>query len=49
MDSTVYATFLPHIVLEPPATDPGITDEERRTILEMMAKGSCAGITLATA
>src|SRR5438067_13290064 len=26
------------IVLEPPAADPGITDDERRTIAEMMAK-----------
>jgi len=25
------------IVLEPPAADPGITDDERRTIVEMMA------------
>jgi catechol 2,3-dioxygenase-like lactoylglutathione lyase family enzyme len=37
------------IVLEPPAADPGITDDERRTIAEMMAKGSYARITLATA
>ncbi len=37
------------IVLEPPAADPGITDDERRTILEMMAKGSYARIVLATA
>jgi catechol 2,3-dioxygenase-like lactoylglutathione lyase family enzyme len=36
------------IVLEPPAADPGITDDERRTIVEMMAKGSYARITLAT-
>ena len=36
------------IVLEPPAADPGITDEERRTIVEMMAKGSYARIVLAT-
>jgi uncharacterized glyoxalase superfamily protein PhnB len=35
-------------VLEPPAADPGITDDERRTIAEMMAKGSYARITLAT-
>ncbi len=28
------------IVLHPPAADPGITDDERRTITEMMAKGS---------
>ncbi|MFD7611288.1 VOC family protein [Streptomyces sp. NPDC059828] len=37
------------IVLTPPAADPGITDEERRTVVEMMAKGTYAGILLATA
>ena len=37
------------IVLHPPAVDPGITDEERRTIVEMMAKGTYAGVNLATA
>jgi catechol 2,3-dioxygenase-like lactoylglutathione lyase family enzyme len=37
------------IVLHPPAVDPGITDDERRTIAEMMAKGSYATIILATA
>jgi catechol 2,3-dioxygenase-like lactoylglutathione lyase family enzyme len=37
------------IVLEPPAADPGITEDERRTIAEMMAKGSYARITLAAA
>ena len=36
------------IVLHPPAADPGITDDERRTINEMMAKGTYAGINLAT-
>jgi uncharacterized glyoxalase superfamily protein PhnB len=36
------------IVLHPPAVDPGITDDERRTIEEMMAKGTYAGINLAT-
>ena len=36
------------IVLHPPAVDPGITDDERRTIAEMMAKGTYAGINLAT-
>ncbi|MBW0273943.1 glyoxalase [Nocardia sp. MH4] len=36
------------IVLHPPAADPGITDEERRVITEMMAKGTYAGINLAT-
>ncbi|WP_025617604.1 VOC family protein [Salinispora cortesiana] len=35
------------IVLQPPAADPGITDEERRTIEEMMAKGTYAGVLLA--
>ena len=36
------------IVLAPPATDPGITDDERRTIAEMMAKGTYGWILLAT-
>ena len=36
------------IVLHPPVADPGITDDERRTIAEMMAKGTYAIITLAT-
>ncbi|MFG3711624.1 VOC family protein [Micromonospora sp. NPDC047730] len=36
------------IVLHPPAADPGITDDERRTILELIAKGSYTAITLAT-
>ena len=36
------------ILLAPPAADPGITDDERRTIAEMMAKGTYAGINLAT-
>src|SRR3954469_18247956 len=36
------------IVLHPPAVDPGITDGERRTITELMAKGSYAIIMLAT-
>ncbi|WP_457962443.1 VOC family protein [Arthrobacter sp. D1-29] len=36
------------IVLHPPAVDPGITDEERRTITEMMAKGTYGIILLAT-
>jgi len=36
------------IVLYPPAADPGITDDERRAIAEMMAKGTYAIITLAT-
>jgi uncharacterized glyoxalase superfamily protein PhnB len=37
------------IVLHPPGADPGITDEERRTIAEMMAKGTYGAINLATA
>jgi uncharacterized glyoxalase superfamily protein PhnB len=36
------------IVLHPPAVDPGITDDERRTIVEMMAKGTYAIIVFAT-
>ena len=36
------------IVLHPPAVDPGVTDDERRTIAEMMAKGTYASINLAT-
>ncbi len=37
------------IVLEPPAADPGITEDERRTIVEMMAKGTYARVILGTA
>src|SRR3954463_8827047 len=37
------------IVLYPPSATPGITDDERRTIAEMMAKGTYASINLATA
>jgi catechol 2,3-dioxygenase-like lactoylglutathione lyase family enzyme len=37
------------IVLEPPTVDPGVTEDERRTIAEMMAKGTYARILLATA
>src|SRR4029450_11606743 len=36
------------IVLHPAAVGPGITDDERRTIVEMMAKGTFASINLAT-
>ncbi len=36
------------IVLEPPNADPGVTDDERRTIAEMMAKGTYARLVLAT-
>ncbi|GGN43430.1 catechol 2,3-dioxygenase-like lactoylglutathione lyase family enzyme [Actinoplanes campanulatus] len=34
------------IVLHPPGVDPGLNDQERRTIAEMMAKGCYAGIIL---
>jgi uncharacterized glyoxalase superfamily protein PhnB len=37
------------IVLFPPSATPGLTDDERRTIAEMMAKGTYATIVLATA
>jgi uncharacterized glyoxalase superfamily protein PhnB len=37
-----------NIVLSPPAATPGITDDERRTIAEMMAKGTYAMLLLAT-
>jgi len=36
------------IVLYPPQASPGITDDERRTISEMMAKGTYATIVLST-
>jgi catechol 2,3-dioxygenase-like lactoylglutathione lyase family enzyme len=36
------------IVLQPAVCDPGVTDVERNTIVEMMAKGTYAGIVLAT-
>ncbi|WP_168627179.1 MULTISPECIES: VOC family protein [unclassified Cryobacterium] len=37
------------IVLYPPAATPGLTDDERNVISEMMAKGTFASINLATA
>jgi catechol 2,3-dioxygenase-like lactoylglutathione lyase family enzyme len=37
------------IVLYPPAADPGVTDDERRMIAEMMAKGSYRHLILTTA
>ena len=37
-----------NLVLYPPGVDPGITEEERRTIVEMMAKGTYGSIMLAT-
>ena len=36
------------ILLAPPAADPGVTDDERRTIVEMMAKGTFGTLLLAT-
>ena len=36
------------IVLFPPQATPGITDDEQRTIAEMMAKGTFATLLLAT-
>jgi uncharacterized glyoxalase superfamily protein PhnB len=38
-----------NIVLHPPFADPGITDDERRTITEMMAKGTYGMLVLASA
>lgn len=37
-----------NVVLHPPGADPGVTDEERRVISEMMAKGTYASLMLAT-
>ena len=37
------------IVLYPPGADPGVTDDERAMIAQMMAKGTYAILTLATA
>ena len=37
------------IVLHPPTATPGLTDEERSTLLELVAKGSYFGANLATA
>ena len=36
------------VVLYPPAASPGITDDERRTIAEMMAKGTYGTLLLAS-
>lgn len=36
------------IVLTPPAVDPGITDEERETVMTLIAKGVYGAVTLAT-
>jgi uncharacterized glyoxalase superfamily protein PhnB len=37
-----------NLVLHPPGADPGTTEDERRTVAEMMAKGTYASILLAT-
>ncbi|MCO1576178.1 VOC family protein [Crossiella sp. SN42] len=37
------------IVLYPPGADPGVTEAERQTITEMMAKGTFASLVLASA
>jgi catechol 2,3-dioxygenase-like lactoylglutathione lyase family enzyme len=36
------------VVLYPPEAEPGLTDDERRTVAEMMAKGSYGRITFAS-
>jgi len=36
------------IVLSPPSANPGLTDDERRTIAEMMAKGTYGMLLMAT-
>ena len=36
------------IVLHPPTAAPGLTDEEKNTLLELMAKGTFASLLLAT-
>lgn len=36
------------IVLHPPGADPGVTDKERKTITEMMAKGTFGIIVMST-
>lgn len=36
------------VLLAPPAADPGVTEDERRVIAEMMAKGTYGWILLAT-
>ncbi|MFI7384001.1 VOC family protein [Streptomyces sp. NPDC049813] len=36
------------VVLEPPAMEPGLSEDERRTVLGMMANGTYARITLGT-
>jgi catechol 2,3-dioxygenase-like lactoylglutathione lyase family enzyme len=36
------------ILLSPPVVDPGVTDDERRIVTEMMAKGTYGWVLLAT-
>lgn len=36
------------VVLHPPVTDPGVTDDERRVVAELMAKGSYGAVVLGT-
>lgn len=36
------------LVLTPPNVDPGLSDDEKRTVLELMAKGAYGALTLAT-
>ncbi|RLP74707.1 VOC family protein [Mycetocola tolaasinivorans] len=36
------------IVLHPPVADPGVTEEERRVVLELIAKGVYTAITLSS-
>jgi catechol 2,3-dioxygenase-like lactoylglutathione lyase family enzyme len=36
------------LVLTPPVADPGVTDDERRTVVELMAKGVYQSIIIAT-
>jgi catechol 2,3-dioxygenase-like lactoylglutathione lyase family enzyme len=36
------------VVLQPPSADPGITEDEKQVITEMMAKGTYARLLLAT-
>ena len=38
----------PAIVLHPPTANPGLTEAEGRTLLELMAKGSYFGVNLAS-
>ncbi|WP_017596185.1 VOC family protein [Nocardiopsis potens] len=36
------------VVLDPPSANPGLTEDERHTVAEMMAKGTYASLLLAT-